>query len=161
MMMINRIVKPLALLLSCALLILSFASSASPVDTFVFNDEATKLRFQHLSKELRCPKCQNQNLSDSNSPIAADLRLIVYNMLQDGKSDSEIVDFMVYRYGEFVLYKPKVNKMTYILWYGPIGLVIIAGIVIFMMLRRRAGKYEQIDQELSAEEQTKLDDLIK
>lgn len=93
-----------------SIILLSFLSissaNASPVDTFQFKDEATKVRFQVLSKELRCPKCQNQNLADSNSKIAVDLRKNLYNLLQEGKSDQEIIDFMVYRYGDFVLYRP-------------------------------------------------------
>ena len=108
-------------LISCFVITLGFilgVSSvvASPVDTYEFRDEVTKIRFQALSKELRCPKCQNQNLADSNSPIAADLRKELYELLQQGKADSEIVTFMVDRYGEFVLYRPQLKKQTYILW---------------------------------------------
>ena len=102
--MLNRIL--FIIVLTVTTLMVTSAVNASPVETFEFRDEVTKVRFQALSKELRCPKCQNQNLADSNSPIAADLRRELYELLQQGKADSEIVNFMVARYGEFVLYRP-------------------------------------------------------
>ncbi len=107
----------------CFLIIANFIVinivKASPVETFEFQDEVTKVRFQALSKELRCPKCQNQNLADSNSTVASALRLDLYNLLIEGRSDAEIIDLMVGRYGEFVLYRPRVSSVTYILWFGP------------------------------------------
>ena len=132
-------------------------ANASPVDTFEFKDEATELRFQILSKELRCPKCQNQNLADSNSKIAVDLRKSLYNLLQEGMTDQEIIDFMVYRYGDYVLYRPQLKKQTYILWFGP--LIIILGFLtgVVFVLRRRS-KASQLD--ISAEEQASLDDIL-
>lgn len=133
--------------------------SAGPVETFKFKDEATKLRFQILSKELRCPKCQNQNLADSNAKIAVDLRKNLYNLLQEGKTDQEIIDFMVYRYGDFVLYRPQLKKQTYILWFGPI--VVILGFalsVIFVLRKRSKGKANEL--ALSSKEQANLDDIL-
>jgi cytochrome c-type biogenesis protein CcmH len=135
------------------------SASAGPVETFKFKDEATKLRFQILSKELRCPKCQNQNLADSNAKIAVDLRKNLYNLLQEGKTDQEIIDFMVYRYGDFVLYRPQLKKQTYILWFGPI--VIILGFalsVIFVLRKRSKGKANEL--ALSSKEQANLDDIL-
>lgn len=132
--------------------------TASPVDTYEFRDEVTKIRFQALSKELRCPKCQNQNLADSNSPIAADLRKELYELLQQGKADSEIVDFMVNRYGEFVLYRPRVSAVTYVLWFGPIVLILLGIIVVTVIVRRKP-----VDKKalvLTAEQQNKLKDLL-
>lgn len=132
---------------------------ASPVDTFEFNDDITESRFQILSKELRCPKCQNQNLADSNSKIAVDLRKNLYNLLQEGKSDQEIIDFMVYRYGDFVLYRPPLKEQTYILWFGPI--VILFGFflsVIFVLRKRSKLKANELD--LSVQEQANLDDIL-
>ena len=138
-----------------------FSSSvlASPVDTYVFKDKVTEIRFNALNKELRCPKCQNQNLADSNSPIAADLRREVYDMLQQGKADMEIVDFMVSRYGEFVLYRPRVSSLTYLLWYGPAGLLFIGVIVVVMILRRKPVKNAQ--KPLSNDQKVKLDQILK
>lgn len=133
--------------------------NASPVDTYEFRDEVTKVRFQALSKELRCPKCQNQNLADSNSPIAADLRKELYELLQQGKADSEIVNFMVDRYGEFVLYRPKVSKLTYALWFGPAVLILLGIIVVIIVVRRKP--VDKKDLTLSAEQQEKLDRLLE
>jgi cytochrome c-type biogenesis protein CcmH len=149
-------------LLSIFIVTLIFSLSAntalaSPVDTYEFNDEVTKIRFQALSKELRCPKCQNQNLADSNSPIAADLRRELYELLQQGKADSEIVDFMVDRYGEFVLYRPRVSELTYVLWFGPAVLILLGVFVVIVVVRRKP-----VDKKilaLSAEQQEKLKNL--
>lgn len=138
-------------------LLLGFSVQASPVDTFQFSDDVTKIRFQKLAYELRCPKCQNQNLADSNSPIAADLRLEVYNMLNEGKSDTEIVNFMVERYGEFVLYRPKVNSITYILWFGPILFILIGASVIFLFTRKKA----EAPEKLSEEQKQHLKSILK
>ncbi len=134
-------------------------ANAGPVDTFQFKDEATKLRFQLLSKELRCPKCQNQNLADSNSKIAVDLRKNLYNLLQEGKSDQEIIDFMVYRYGDFVLYRPQLKKQTLILWFGP--LIILLGFIISLIfVLRKRSKVKASELNLSSHEQTNLDDIL-
>lgn len=134
-------------------------ATAGPVETFQFKDEATKLRFQLLSKELRCPKCQNQNLADSNSKIAVDLRKNLYNLLQEGKSDQEIIDFMVYRYGDFVLYRPQLKKQTYILWFGPIAIILGFAIGLVFVLRKRS-KSKANEANLSTEEQANLDDIL-
>jgi cytochrome c-type biogenesis protein CcmH len=133
--------------------------NASPVDTYEFKDEVTKVRFNALNKELRCPKCQNQNLADSNSPIAADLRREVYDLLEQGKADSEIIHFMVARYGDFVLYRPRVSSLTYILWFGPAFLLLIGVVVVVMVIRRKP--HEQADETLSADQQSKLDNILK
>ena len=135
------------------------SATAGPVETFQFKDEATKLRFQLLSKELRCPKCQNQNLADSNSKIAVDLRKNLYNLLQEGKSDQEIIDFMVYRYGDFVLYRPQLKKQTYILWFGPIAILLGFAIGLVFVLRKRS-KSKANEANLSTEEQANLDDIL-
>jgi len=132
---------------------------AAPVDTYVFKDKVTEIRFNALNKELRCPKCQNQNLADSNSPIAADLRREVYDMLQQGKADMEIIDFMVSRYGEFVLYRPRVSSLTYLLWYGPTGLLIIGAIVVVIVLRRKPVKNAQ--KPLNNDQKEKLAQILK
>jgi cytochrome c-type biogenesis protein CcmH len=151
--------KYLVVALIATVTIFSSSILATPVDTYVFKDKVTETRFNALNKELRCPKCQNQNLADSNSPIAADLRREVYDMLQAGKADMEIVDFMVSRYGEFVLYRPRVNSLTYILWYGPAGLLFIGAIVVVLILRRKPVKNAQ--KPLSTDQKDKLDQILK
>jgi len=158
---VSRLTQIIRCVVASLLLSTFWASSvsASPVDTFQFSDETTELRFQVLSKELRCPKCQNQNLADSNSKIAIDLRKNLYNLLQEGKSDQEIIDFMVYRYGDFVLYRPPLKEQTYILWFAP--LVILLGFIIgvvFVLRKRNQLKANELD--LSVQEQASLDDIL-
>ena len=149
------------LFLGAMLLSISWITSvtASPVEIFEFKDEATQSRFQVLSKELRCPKCQNQNLDDSNSKIAVDLRNNLYKLLQDGMSDQEVIDFMVYRYGDFVLYRPQLKEQTYILWFGP--LIILFGFIIgvIFVLRKRS-QVKANEHDLSTQEQANLDDIL-
>ena len=140
------------------LVILSSVFTASAADTYVFKDEVTEKRYRALVKELRCPKCQNQNLADSNSPIAKDLRNEVYELLAQGKADKEIVDFMVARYGDFVLYRPKVSNVTYVLWFGPAILLLIGVIVVVLILRRNR---QPQAKSLSEEQQEKLKNLLK
>jgi cytochrome c-type biogenesis protein CcmH len=155
-MMVNQY---LVVVFVAMVMFFSSLTMASPVDTYVFQDKVTEIRFNALNKELRCPKCQNQNLADSNSPIAADLRREVYELLQQGKADIEIVDFMVARYGEFVLYRPRVSSLTYILWYGPAGLLFVGVIVVVIILRRKPLKKAQ--QTLNAAQKNKLDQILK
>ena len=154
--MLNKIL--FILIVSVTSLLASNSVYASPVETFEFQDEVTKVRFQALSKELRCPKCQNQNLADSNSPIAADLRRELYELLQQGKADSEVVDFMVARYGEFVLYRPRVSSVTYVLWFGPALLILIGIIVVIVILRKKPASNESLT--LDTEQQVKLKQLL-
>jgi len=155
--MLNRIL--FIAVLTVTSLMVTGAANASPVETFEFRDEVTKIRFQALSKELRCPKCQNQNLADSNSPIATDLRRELYDLLQQGKADSEIVNFMVSRYGEFVLYRPRVSSITYVLWFGPALLILIGVIVVIVILRKKPATKENL--ALSTQQKDKLQQLLE
>ena len=92
---------------------LSMAGVAhAAIDTYEFAKEGDRERFRELTKELRCPKCQNQDIADSNAPIAADLRKEIFRMLGEGKDNQQIIDFMVDRYGDFVRYKPALNAKT-------------------------------------------------
>lgn len=145
-----------------AMLITSFvmvnSANASPVETFQFQDDVTKIRFQALSKELRCPKCQNQNLADSNSTVASAMRLELYNLLIEGKADMEIVDLMVGRYGEYVLYRPRVSSLTYVLWFGPAFLILIGLIVVALILRKKSTIKENL--VLDSQQQEKLKQLL-
>ena len=134
------------------------------IDTYEFQDEATRERFKQLTFELRCPKCQNQNLQDSDAGIAADLRNEIYRMLQAGESDAQIVDFMVARYGEFVLYRPPVNNMTYILWYGPFVLAVMGIVVIVLVARKKkrgSDKGIDLDTQLSENESERLKRILE
>ncbi|WKY57067.1 heme lyase NrfEFG subunit NrfF [Vibrio sp. SNU_ST1] len=95
------------------------------VELFEFESPNQQQRAISLAKSLRCPQCQNQNLIESNSPIAKDLRLVVFNMVKSGKSNNEITQYMTYRFGEFVLYKPKMNYSNLLLWLLPVVMLII------------------------------------
>jgi cytochrome c-type biogenesis protein CcmH len=112
-----------------------------------------------LSAELRCPKCQNQNIAGSNAPIAADLRKQLYQQLQAGRSDAEIIDYMVQRYGEFVLYRPRLDKVTLVLWLAPLILLALAGWILYSTLRRNRATSQVVS--LSDEEQRRLDELLR
>lgn len=110
-------------------------------------------RFVHLNEELRCPKCQNQNLADSNSPIASDMREKIYELMLDGQSNDEIVQYMVDRYGEFVRYKPLFKPENLLLWFGPI-LMLIFGAFILVAIRKNINRTNT--KPLSDEERAKL-----
>ena len=104
----------------------------------VFSDPEMRQRYYGLIAELRCPKCQNQNLADSDAPIATDLRNELYLLINDNYSDTDILEFMESRYGEFVLYSPPVNSVTAVLWVIPAGLVLLGfAIVAFIVLRNQ------------------------
>lgn len=137
-------------------------ASRAAIDTYEFKDEVERERFRSLTEELRCPKCQNQNIADSNAPIATDLRREIYRMLDDGRSDKEIVDFLVMRYGDFVMYKPPLDSRTWLLWYGPFGLLGLGAIVLcVLVLRRRKVEKAPAQVALSKAERERLDALLK
>ncbi|MCA8926523.1 MAG: cytochrome c-type biogenesis protein CcmH [Alphaproteobacteria bacterium] len=106
----------------------------------MLKDPVLEHRARELSKELRCPKCQNQSLDDSEADIARDLRRIVRERMVAGDSNQEIKDYLVARYGEFVLLKPPVKESTWILWFGPLGLAVIGAFVIWQIARRGRAK---------------------
>jgi cytochrome c-type biogenesis protein CcmH len=130
----NRI-KPLA-----ALILLLFAFQAWTQEPLVFENEEQEARYNKLALELRCLVCQNQNLADSDAPLAQDLRREIYDMMQAGQSDEQIKTFMVDRYGDFVLYRPPVQGNTYALWAIPGVLLGIGGIGLFFTIRNRNRK---------------------
>ena len=107
-------------------LLFSVNAIAEMVDTFEFHNQADRTRAVELAKSLRCPQCQNQNLVESNSPIAYDLRIEVYNMVNEGKTNQQIIDSMTSRFGNFVNYKPPFQWNTALLWLLPIGLLLVA-----------------------------------
>ncbi|MCE9680371.1 heme lyase NrfEFG subunit NrfF [Shewanella sp. AS1] len=133
---------------------------ATPVDTYEFKSVENQKRALDLAHSLRCPQCQNQNLIDSNSPVAQDLRLEVYQMVDAGKGDAEIIEFMTSRYGEFVLYKPRMEAKTLILWLGPIGLLLFGLMIGFFFIRKQRA-VSAVEEELSQEDQAELDKLLK
>ncbi|NCF23801.1 MAG: cytochrome c-type biogenesis protein CcmH [Gammaproteobacteria bacterium] len=123
--------------IACALL-LAFASAALAIDTDkAFDDPALQARYEHIIEEVRCLKCQNQSIKDSNAFLAGDLRREIRRMLSEGKTDEEIYDFLVTRYGEFALYRPRMSGKTLVLWIAPIVLLLAGGFVLVNILRRR------------------------
>ena len=145
-----------------AMLWLLLISPVSPVlaaiDAFDFDNPELQKRYTVLIDELRCPKCQNQNIAGSDAPLAADLRKKVHTMLQDGQSDGEIIDFMVQRYGDFITYRPPLKPITWALWFGPGVIIILIGLMLAIWIRRRSRQYTAT--ELNAEEQQRLHDLL-
>ncbi len=115
----------------------AIAVSASASGADLAGDPALEARLKKLETELRCLVCQNQTLADSNADLAQDLRVEVRKLVQSGKSDQEVKDFLVARYGDFVLYRPPVKSTTWLLWAGPFGLLAIGGLVWWQVLRRR------------------------
>ena len=135
---------------------------AAVIETYEFSSEDLEQRYHDLSGELRCPKCQNQNIADSNAPIAQDLRKLLYQQLEAGASNEEILDYMVARYGEFVRYRPRFDGATAVLWLAP-ALLLLAGVaVVVLTLRgRRKPGAESGATELSPEENERLKTLLK
>lgn len=151
----------IACLLGAAVGLGLVGAARAAIDTYEFKDEVERERFRSLTEELRCPKCQNQNIADSNAPIATDLRREIYRMLDDGRSDKEIVDFLVMRYGDFVMYKPPLDSRTWLLWYGPFGLLGVGAIVLcVLVLRRRKVEKAPAQVALSKAERERLDALL-
>ena len=132
------------------LALLFVLSTAQAIDSGVaFEDPALQARYEHLIEEVRCLKCQNQNLRDSNAFLASDLRREIRRLLADGKTDNEIYDFLVERYGEFALYRPRKSGKTLILWLAPAIFLIGGAIVVVRVIRRRSGL--SLDEDADAE----------
>jgi cytochrome c-type biogenesis protein CcmH len=125
----------------------------------VLPDTALETRARNLSRELRCMVCQNQSIDDSDAPLARDLRLLVRERLKAGDSDTQILDFLVARYGDFVLLKPRFTSHTALLWLLPV-LVLIAGAATLFALRRRQ-RFRTVSAELSDEEQARIAEVLK
>lgn len=122
------------------------------------SNEELEGRYRDLIEELRCPKCQNQNLADSNAPIATDLRAQVRKLLEEGKSDEEIIGYLVHRYGDFVHYRPALNRNTLLLWFIPGALFLLGVVAIWIVVRSRRSVLAP-ESELSSEELQRLREL--
>jgi cytochrome c-type biogenesis protein CcmH len=147
----------LALLLLCVLQ--SVALAQVPIEDKPSDDPAVEARLAKLSHELRCLQCQNQTLADSPSAIAADLRREIREQMEAGKSDKEIVAFLTQRYGDFILYKPRVTPLTYLLWFGPF-LVLIGGLILlFRYVRQRRDAI--IEKPLTADERRRAEEMLR
>ncbi|WP_376738962.1 cytochrome c-type biogenesis protein [Pseudomonas luteola] len=146
---------------SLLLLFVWIGVAQAAIETFAYTNDAERERFQALTRELRCPKCQNQDLADSNAPIAADLRGEIHRLMNEGKSDEQIINYLVARYGEFVMYRPPVEKRTWLLWYGPAAFLILGFCIILIIVRRRQQQTLLSNAPLSADEQARLASLLK
>lgn len=126
----------MTVLMALLLPAMAFAQAVRDPAPMQFTDQAEADRFHDLAGELRCVKCQNQSLADSNAAIARDLRHEVLGLMRQGKSNAEVKDYLVARYGEFVLYRPRMDIKTWLLWFGP-ALVLLAGAVVVVNVVRR------------------------
>ncbi len=113
----------------------AYAGQAQPIS----DDPALEARLKAMSQELRCLVCQNSTLADSDAPLAEDLRKEIRTQMRTGKSDQEIIDYLVARYGDFVRYRPPVNSNTALLWFGPFILLLVGGVVLYRALKKQAG----------------------
>lgn len=121
-----------------AWLLLTTALAAAAIEPLNFDDPAKQARYERLLHEFRCLVCQNESLASSGAGLADDLRQEVHRMVAEGKSDAEIRDYLVERYGEFVLYRPPVTTRTYLLWFGPFLLAVVGLAALVIAIRRRS-----------------------
>ena len=129
------------------------------VDTFEFNNDEQQGRFRQLSNELRCPMCQNTNLSGSTGGVAEDLRREIHRMILEGMSNEEIEQFMFERYGDFIFYRPRLRAETILLWFGPLLFLIIGGLIAYGIFRR-ANSVDRVTVDLDEEQEAKLNELV-
>ncbi len=148
---------PRVILAGC--LCLQLIPALAGVEMFDFNAQVPEQRYMALIAQLRCLVCQNQSLADSDADLAHDLRVEVYEHMQQGESDQQIIDFLVQRYGDFVLYKPPLKPSTYLLWYGPFFLLGIGLLLLARNIRQR-GRLAREADKFSPEEQARIDALL-
>jgi cytochrome c-type biogenesis protein CcmH len=144
-------------LVVAAMLLSAAAASAFTLEEFQFDSPQQEQQFRELIGKLRCLVCQNESLAGSQAELAQDLRNEVYKMMRAGQSEDEILDFLIARYGDFVLYDPPLKPSTYVLWFGPFVLI---GIGAVFMVRALLQKKAATDRDLSDEERQRLQDLL-
>jgi cytochrome c-type biogenesis protein CcmH len=130
---------------------------AGGIEVREFDDPVLEKRYRDLTASMRCPLCENQAIDDSDAPISADMRERVYVLLNEGRADIEIINHMVQRFGDYILYNPRLENRTYLLWGLPIVLVVIGLVVVIMVVRARRNASAKA---LSAEERARLNALI-
>ncbi len=136
--------KPISRFILLIALLYSFAITAAPIETFQFDSPEKEKIFHKLSEELRCLVCQNQSVAESNADLAKDLRMEIYSMLSEGKTEDEIVSFMVDRYGDYVLYRPPFKPMTWLLWFGPI-IIFFVGMIFVVRYMKSQNMSKQVE----------------
>lgn len=132
---------------------------AQVADVYDFDSRAQEQRYQNLIAELRCPKCQNQNIADSNAPISKDMREEVYRMMQEGASNEAIIEALVARFGEFVRYKPEFDSRTFLLWATP-ALAVFGGLLVVAVVVMRSRREGTDGPALSEEEKARVDKML-
>ncbi|MGB0360378.1 MAG: cytochrome c-type biogenesis protein, partial [Endozoicomonas sp.] len=147
-------------------ILLFLGSAHGTIDSYEFDTGEQEKQFFELNNMLRCPKCQNQTIGDSNAPIAHDLRREVHRMVVDGADNDTIINFMLVRYGDFVLYKPRWTRVNLILWIGPMLLLIIGFFIVFMVVRKHKvsveGEQQTVYEEgLTVEQEQELEKRLK
>lgn len=140
------------------LLALVSGSAWATIDAYEFERYEDEQRFRVVVEELRCPKCQNQNISDSNAGLAKDIKDRVYKLILEGKSNGDITDYMVERYGDFITYRPPVKPSTWFLWFGPFVITLLA--VVILLVRKMKSR-PAAPVALDAEKHRKVEDLLK
>lgn len=143
-------------MLIAALLLFPMAA-AGVIEVHEFESAEQQQRFEELTSELRCPKCQNQNIAASDAPIAQDMRERVYQRIQAGDSDQEILQAMVERFGDFVHYRPPLTGSTVLLWFGPLFLAVV-GLVVILVIVRRSRRADE--PALSPDERARIEALL-
>lgn len=129
----------------------------SAITTFEFDNALQEQLFHDLSKQLRCPKCQNQNIADSNAQLAQDLRNKTYQLVKQGQSEQQVIDYMVARFGNFVRYDPPMTPATIFLWLGPLLFIVLA----FYFLYMRIYKLDKSGQQLDKQETLRLQKILE
>lgn len=136
------------------------AGNSGSKDIYPLESAERQERFRTLLNELRCPKCQNQNIADSDAPIAEDMRNEVYRMVKEGADEQTVVDAMVERFGEFVHYKPAFDARTALLWLLPL-IVVLVGLIVVVVIVRRSGRGDDGSSELTEEQRRQADELLR
>jgi cytochrome c-type biogenesis protein CcmH len=153
----RAMVRVLLAILLTTMSALYAGNTVAAIDAYPFPNEELQHRYNSLIDELRCPQCLNTNLAGSDAMIAQDLRREVHRMLIEGKSDQQILDFMYERYGDFILYRPRLGLSTVVLWFGPVLLLVISLLLLIRFVSRAGRKEARV---LTAEEQARLDSLL-
>ena len=144
---------------TAVLFLLMATVSLATIDVYEFENAQQEEDFSVLVQELRCPKCQNQNIADSNAGLAKDIKDRAYKLLRDGKSKEYIIDYMVERYGDFITYRPPVTKNTWVLWFGP--LILLVFVVLVLVFRKSTDRKPQGSAHITDEQKQRVDALLK
>jgi cytochrome c-type biogenesis protein CcmH len=143
------------------LLIASASQAAAVRPDEMLKDPALEAKAREISAELRCLVCQNQSIDDSDAPLARDLRLIVRERLKAGDGEEDVIDFVVARYGEFILLRPRFSPQTYLLWLAPLLLLLTGGYLAFRLFGQRKGPLPQTPDPLTAQEEAQLNRILE